>query len=458
MSIKKTFSDILENFNDIITQKNTPSELLWQEFLKIHPADIAQFLTKIDKEKAIKLFSIIPNKIKFEIFVYMSESSKVLFLAKMSDQEKRTILSSLPLDELTDLFDYFSDQELKDYLKLLHKKDREKVISLMQFDPDSAGGLMHTDVLTLMQDLTIEKSINILQRLQPKKELHSVIYITNLEQELIGQIKLEDLVLKKPTTKLSTIIKPIELTINVSQDKEQIASDMSKYKIDIAPVVSDNNIFLGVIDSEALVDIIEQKATEEVYKISALPPIKETYFETPFIKLFYKRLPILTILLLTQTFSTMVLGHYESMLDGTIFMLYLTMIASTGGNASGQTSVLAIQGLSSGEISDQNIFKFLKREFLMACSIGLTLALITFARVFIVHQDFAQLPATIVISTSIAAIVIFSVILGSLIPIILKKLKFDPAFSAGPFLATLMDIFGLLIYCNLIKVSFKLIA
>ncbi len=450
MSIKKLFSDILDNFENITNVKSTANELLWQDFLKVHPADIAQFLTKIDKEKSKKLFTIIPKKIRAEVFAYLSESGKVNFLSILSNQEKREILSTLPLDDLTDLFDYFSDQELKDYIKLLHKKDREKVISLMKFDPDSAGGLMHTDVLTLMQDFTIEKSIKILQRLQPRKELHSIIYLTNLENELVGQIKLEDLVLKKPHIKLTSIIKPAELVINVNETKEKIASNMSKYKLDISPVISDNNIFLGVIDSEALVDIIEQKAAEEVYKISALPPIKQTYFDTPFFKLFSKRLPILTILLLTQTFSTIILGKYESML-GDFFGLYLTMIASTGGNASGQTSVLVIQGLSSGEISDGNIFRFLKREFLMACAIGITLALITFARVFIFDPEPSKLLHVFTVSASIAAIVIFSVVLGSIIPIILKKLKFDPAFSAGPFLATLMDIFGLLIYCNLIK-------
>lgn len=449
MSQKKIFSDIIENFNTIIEQDPILEEL-WQEFLKIHPADIAQFLTQINKEKAFKIFSIIPNKIKFEIFSYFSEVSKVSFLSSVPDSSKRSILSSLALDELTDLFDYFSDQELKDYLKLLHKKDREKVISLMQFDPDSAGGLMHTDVLTLMKDLTIEKSINILQRLQPKKEFHSIIYVVNLDDELIGYIKLEDLVLKKPSTKLSTIIKDIKLSINVNEQKEKIASDMSKYKLDIAPVVSDNNIFLGVIDSEALVDIIEQIALEDTYKISALSPIKNTYFETRFFKLFFKRIPILTILLLTQTFSTLILSYYESMI-GSFLMIYLTMIASTGGNASSQTSVLVIQGLNSGEISDSNIFKFLKREVLMACAIGFTLAIITFIRVFIVSPDTSKLLEIFTISVSIATIVLFSVVLGSIIPIILKKLKLDPALSAGPFLATLMDIFGLLIYCNLIK-------
>lgn len=455
MNIKKVFNEILENFNDFIAQNNEYSNILFQELLKIHPADIAQFLGDIEKELSQKIFLILPKKLKSEVFLYLSESSKISFLKILSDHEISLVLSSLPIDELTDLFDYLSDEELKKYLKLIHKKDRERVISLLQFDPESAGGLMHTDVLTLMEDLTIEKSIKILQRLQPTKELHRIIYITNKENELIGFINLEDLVLKKPNTKLSGIIKQPVITINVNEDRENIAKNMSKYKLSVAPVVSENNIFLGIIDSDALLDIIEQEAAEDVYKISALKPIKNTYFETPFSKLYYQRVSILAILLLTQTFSAIIIKSYEDLLAG-FLVIFLTMIASTGGNASSQTSALVIQGLLSGEISENNRYRFLKREFLMACAIGITLAVISFIRVIITNPGIEHLIETFAISLSIATIVVVSVMLGSIIPLMLKRFKLDPALSAGPFLATIMDILGILIYCTISKLILKL--
>jgi magnesium transporter len=318
----------------------------------------------------------------------------------------------------------------------------------MKFDPESAGGIMHTDILTLMQDFTIEKSIKILQRLQPSVTLHRMIYVTNQENELVGHINLEDLVLMPPQTKLQSIIKKDQLIVNANEDREKIAQEMVKYKLSSVPVISETNIFLGMIDSEELADIIEQEAAEDVYKISALSPIKHTYFETPFLKLFYQRATILSVLLLIQTFSSLVSSHYELILVG--FLRFLTMIASTGGNASGQTSVLAIQGLVTGEISSSNMGRFLKREAYMAAAIGFTLGLVSFLRVFITNPA-TSLIDNLTISISLAAIVLVSVMLGGIVPLMLKKFKMDPALSAGPFLATIMDIVGIFIFCIISK-------
>lgn len=448
MNSEKIFAEILDHLEETLAQSSPQYIELWQQFLKIHPADIAEFIGSQNKSTAKKLFLALPRKTKLETFSYSSDTMKVLCLSLLPEQERSSFLSSLPLDELTDLFDDLSDEDLKKYLKLLHKRDREKVISLMKFDPESAGGIMHTEILTLIQDFTIEKSIKILQRLQPSVTLHRMIYVTTQENELVGHINLEDLVLMPPQTKLQSILKKDQLIVNAKEDREKIAQEMVKYKLSSVPVISDANIFLGMIDSEELADIIEQEAAEDVYKISALSPIKHTYFETPFLQLYYQRAIILSALLLIQTFSSLVSSHYELILVG--FLRFLTMIASTGGNASGQTSVLAIQGLISGEISTSNMGRFLKREVSMAAAIGLTLGLVSFIRVFITNPA-TSLIHNLTISISLAAIVLVSVMLGGIVPIMLKKLKMDPALSAGPFLATIMDIVGIFIFCIISK-------
>jgi magnesium transporter len=316
----------------------------------------------------------------------------------------------------------------------------------MRFDPESAGGIMNTDVLTLMQDFTVEKSIQILQRLQPRRELHHSIYVTNQDNELVGHINLEDLLLKNPKTRLSSFLRKNELVVGVDEDRESVAHKMVHYKLMTAPVVGTGNIFLGIIPSETLVDVIEREAAEDVYKISALAPIKHAYFDTPFARLFYQRASILVILLLVQTLSTIIIGKYEVLL-GSFLMMFITMITSTGGNSSSQTSALVIQGLISGEITDSNIMRFLKRELFMALAIGASLGVISFVRVYLTHTG--NVWGNLAVSVSLTVIVVVSVMLGSLIPIILKKLDLDPALSAGPFLATIMDVLGLLIYCGI---------
>lgn len=444
MDAKKTLAQVADNVETIVQEDSPLGVLLWQELVKLHPADIAQFFSVIDKDSVKLLFKKFPHALKAHIFSYLSYSMKVYCLSFLDGHDRGHLLSALPLDELTDFFDELSDEELKSYLKLLHKKDREKVLSLMRFDPESAGGIMNTDVITLMADFTIEKSIQILQRLQPSIELHQHIYVTNQDNELIGHINLEDLVLKNAKTRLSSILRKNELVVNVKQDQETIAHQMVHYKLMTVPVVGDDNVFLGVIPSDTLVGIIEREAAEDVYKISALAPIKHTYFETPFLKLLYQRSSILIILFLVQIFSSLIIIHYERLLEG-FLILFIAMVQSTGGNSSSQSSALVIQGISSGELNASNIRRFLGREALMAVLIGSTLGVVSFIRIYVLHQSYIW--PNIAISLSLSLIVVVSMLLGSLIPVMLRKLRMDPALAAGPFLATLMDILGLLIYC-----------
>lgn len=444
MDAEKTLAQVAGNITTVVNEDSPLGVLLWKELIKLHPADIAQFFTSLDKESVKLLFTKFPHALKAHVFSYLSYSMKVYCLSFLDGHDRGQLLSTLPLDELTDFFDELSDEELKSYLKLLHKKDREKVLSLMRFDPESAGGIMNTDVITLMADFTIEKSIQILQRLQPSIELHQQIYVTNQDNELVGHINLEDLVLKNPKTRLASILRKNELVVNVKQDQEAIAHQMLHYKLMTVPVVGDDNVFLGVIPSDTLVDIIEREAAEDVYKISAMTPIKHTYFETPFMKLLYQRSSILIILFLVQIFSSIIMIYYDRLLEG-FLILFIAMIQSTGGNSSSQSSALVIQGISSGELNASNIRRFLRREALMALLIGATLTIVSFIRIYVLHQG--HFWANIAVSLSLGIIVVVSMLLGSLIPVMLRKLGMDPALAAGPFLATLMDILGLLIYC-----------
>ena len=444
VSVARVYQDISDNMEAVIRGDNARALSLWQTFSNLHPADIAQFLSEQNKDTARRLFLKLPTFLQVPVFSYLSYSMKVVCLSMLDDRERGEVLSSLPLDELTDFFDELSDDELKKYLNLLHKRDREKVLSLMRFDPQSAGGVMNTDVVTLMQDFTISKSIQILQRLQPSVELHQRIYVTDQENELQGYINLQDLVLKNCNNRLYSILHKNELVVNVDEDQEIVSSHMVHYKLMTAPVVDKDNLFLGIISSDTLVDIIEQEAAEDVYKMSALAPIKHAYFDTPFKKLLYQRSSILIALFLVQIASSFIMIHYNALLEG-FLIFFLTMIQSTGGNSSSQSSALAIQGISSGEINDSNYKRFLTREVLMAGFIGSLLAVVSFIRVHVLHSG--HFVENLAVSVSLGIIVVVSMLLGSLIPVILRKFKLDPALSAGPFLATLMDVLGLLIYC-----------
>lgn len=444
MMTKNLLNQIFDHLDETIKRNTELGRYLWLELLKSHPADIADLLANLSREDAEILYLEFPENLKLNVFRYLSNQMKVFCLSFLKDPDRSFLLTRLSIDDLTDVFDELSDEELKKYLRLLHKNDRELVLSLLQFNEDTAGGIMDTSVLTLMQDFTVEKCIQILQRLQPNKDLHHTIYVTDQDNKLTGHIGLEDLVLKSPKERLTNILRKNELVFNAEEDKETVAQKMRHYQLTTAPVIDNNNVFLGIIPGETLVDIIEEEAAEDVYHMSALANIKDTYFETPFITLFTQRSSILLILLLAQNLSSLLIKSYKSILNTFDLVAFITMLTSTGGNTSSQTSALVIKGLASGEITEANMRRFLLREFFMALMIATLLGAFTFVRVYYQYQKFWE---SLVVGSSLSIIVMVSVILGSCIPLFLKALKLDPALSAGPLLGTFMDVIGLFIYC-----------
>ncbi|MBT4855636.1 magnesium transporter [bacterium] len=448
MNPEKIFEQIERHFDSVVLQDSELGKELWRALTSLHPADIAAYMSNVSKDQFVRLYATFPQPLQIEIFHYLSDSYKAYTLSVVEDKLKAKILESMSLDEFTDLVGLVDKEELAHYFKLMRKKDRNLVISLMKFGPDSAGGVMDINVISLSNDLTVSKSIVLLQKLQPKKELHDVIYVTDNNNKLMGHINLEDLVMHSPKTQLSSFIKQNEYVAHADEDQELVAQKMLHYHLTTVPVVSKEDQFLGVIPSETLAEILEEEGAEDVYRISAMSPIKHTYFETPFFKLLFERGYILVILLLIESFASIILHAHEATIPAWLFV-FLTMLVSVGGNTSSQTSAVVIQGLASGEINFSNAPRFLRREFLMAMLLALVLGVTAFARVF--FSTYSTIGSFIIAITT-AAIVLTSVVLGSLVPLILKRIGSDPAFSAGPFLATVMDILGILMFCYIVKI------
>lgn len=447
---EKLFAEIKKNIKAVISKRSALGKSLWKELLKAHPADIAAFLASLSVEEFKKIFVSLPDDLGCSVFREFSEPLQALALGILNDGMRIDALGCLTTDELTDLFENLSDADLKHYLNLLHKKDREKVLDLLKFNPESAGGVMDTDALALNDDLTVHKSIQLLQRLDVDQEIHRQIFIINQSKSLVGHIFLEDLVIQKPEKLLSSILRKNIFVAQANDDQELVANKMVHYNLSIVPVVGQDNFFLGVITSQTLVDIIEEESAENVYRMSAMTPVKGTYFDVSFSRLLYERSYILIILLLAQSISSFIIDSYEVLLTG-LLMQFLTMLTSTGGNASSQTSAIIIQGMASGEINQNNLRRFFKREIVIAAAIALILGGTAFARVYMTSNN---LVASAAVGLSIFAIVMVSIVMGSVIPVFLRRLRIDPAYSAGPVLATLMDIVGLMIYCSISQAIF----
>jgi magnesium transporter len=246
-----------------------------------------------------------------------------------------------------------------------------------------------------------------------------------------------------------------EFVALAQEDQQSIAQRMMHYNLNIVPVVSEDNFFLGVIPSTTLVDVIEEESAEDVYRMSAMSPVKGTYLEESFFKQLYQRSYILIVLMLVQSLSSIILKYNTDLLatvSGGLLLQFLTMLVGTGGNAGSQTSGVVIQGMASGEINNANLKKFFKREFLLACAIGLVLGMTVFARVYTTS---ANMIGSIAVSSSVLCVVIVSIVIGSTVPVLLRRLSIDPAYWAGPVLGTVMDVLGLLIYCTVAQAIFS---
>lgn len=447
MEEKKLFRDIEDNIEAVIARSTPLGISLWEALAKVHPADCAEFFDTIFRGNAQRLFMSFSHIMRLKVFVELSDTMKVFMLSHMTDVERTEALHALPIDELTDLFDLLSDEELKLYLNLLHKRVRQKVLSLLEFEPDSAGGIMDTEVLSLMADFTVERSIALLQRLGPGKDIYQQIYVTNKAHLLEGHINLEDLVLHKPYERIASFMHQNEVVVRATDDQEEVAKKMVHYELVTVPVVDDNNIFLGVIPSETLIDVIVQEASEDVQKMAALPPMKYPYFQMSFMRLFYQRSSVLVALLVAESFSGTMLRAYDIYIEG-LLVSFIPMLTSAGGNAGSQASAVAIQGLASGEFHFDNVKRLLRREVMLTGSIALALGIISFLRVYFVGGDLIK---SFIVSGTIAIIIFIASISGTLTPFILRRFHIDPAFFAGPFLATVMDILGMAIFCLLAK-------
>ncbi len=442
----KILENIALHIHEVLAQETLRSRDLVVQLNFAHFADIAQLLNSLDLPYSTQLFMLLNPTLQVHVFYELQPSLMRSILSKLSSADKSTLLKNSHADEITDLFDILSDEELQGCLEVLHQKERQQVLSLMQFAPDTAGGIMDIDVISFKQTFTVAKSITLLQRLRPRKDLHRNIYVTDEHNKLVGVIKLEDLVLKRPETKLSSILRQVPFVAVVDQNQEEIVNKMAHYKAMIAPVVNDQNFLLGVITGETLVDVLQQEAHEDVQKMSGFF-LSQSYLESTTTSIVFRRGSFLAFLLLAESLTSVIMEYFQTTLalaGPTFLFSFIAMLVATGGNTSSQTSAIVIQGLSSGDINDANVRKFLKREFFIGFVLAVFLSVIAFARIYMFHHDPR---GSLVVSLSLGMIVFMAVLFGSILPVVLKKFQIDPAFFAGPFLATIMDILGMMVYC-----------
>lgn len=433
-----------ERIYNLIEQKDIVNLKL--ELLKLNEADIAEILDEIDdNEKRIRIFRLLPKTIAADVFADLDLDNQQNIITSLSMKEAGTILDNLFADDAVDLIEEMPANIVTKLLKNTTKETRADINFLLKYPVNSAGSIMNTAYIDLKENITVNQAIEKLRKEKEDTETLNICFVLDKERKLKGAIFLKDLLFNKPETLIKDIMETKVLYVNTYDDQEEVANSFSKYDVNTMPVVDSENRMVGIITIDDIVDIMEQEATEDIEKMAAISPTDKPYMKTSVFETWKKRIPWLLLLMISATFTGKIIQTYEEALASYVILTsFIPMFMDTGGNAGGQASVTIIRGISLKEIEFKDIFKIIWKEFRVAILTGITLAAANFIKLLVI--DKVNMSIASVVCLTLIITIIFAKIVGCTLPLFAKKVGFDPAVMASPFITTIVDALSLITY------------
>ena len=433
-----------ERIYNLIEQKDIVNLKL--ELLKLNEADIAEILDEIDdNEKRIRIFRLLPKTIAADVFADLDLDNQQNIITSLSMKEAGTILDNLFADDAVDLIEEMPANIVTKLLKNTTKETRADINFLLKYPINSAGSIMNTAYIDLKENITVNQAIEKLRKEKEDTETLNICFVLDKERKLKGAIFLKDLLFNKPETLIKDIMETKVLYVNTYDDQEEVANSFSKYDVNTMPVVDSENRMVGIITIDDIVDIMEQEATEDIEKMAAISPTDKPYMKTSVFETWKKRIPWLLLLMISATFTGKIIQTYEEALASYVILTsFIPMFMDTGGNAGGQASVTIIRGISLKEIEFKDILKIMWKEFRVAILTGITLAAANFIKLLVI--DKVNISIASVVCLTLIITIIFAKIVGCTLPLLAKKVGFDPAVMASPFITTIVDALSLITY------------
>ena len=411
----------------------------------VNVADIAAMMEELDEEIQLKMFRILPKDMAADIFSYLPIEVEQQIITSISDREAGKIIDNLMSDDATDLLEEMPANIVKRLLANASQETRRDINHLLRYPEDSAGSIMTVEFMDLKEGQTVQQAIDRIKKAAFDSETINICYVLDYQRRLKGTVALRYLLMKDPDEKIGDIMHENVISLHTLMDQEEVARQFQKYDFTAMPVVDNENRLVGIITVDDVVDILQEEATEDMEKMAAIVPSDKPYLKTTVFETWKKRIPWLLLLMISATFTGKIIASFEDALSVYVVLTtFIPMLMDTGGNAGGQASVTVIRGLSLNEISFSDTAKVLWKEIRVAILCGITLAAANFVKLMIV--DRVTLPVAAVVCMTLVAAVFFAKIVGSMLPIAAKKLGFDPAVMASPFITTIVDALSLLIY------------
>ena len=421
---------------------------LRQKVAEMNTADVAAILEEMEEEELLKVFRILPKRMAADVLSYLEVDHQQMIITSLSDKEAANIIDNLMADDATDLLEEMPANVVKKLLANASADTRRDINHLLRYPEDSAGSIMTVEYVDLKENMTVQDAINRIRQVGVDSETINICYVLDAKRTLVGTVALRYLLITPPDAIIGEMMHENVVFINTMMDQEEVARQFQKYDFTAMPVVDNENRLVGIITVDDIVDILQEEATEDIEKMAAIVPTDKPYMKTTVFETWKKRIPWLLLLMISATFTGSIITSFEDALSACVVLTaYIPMLMDTGGNAGGQASVTIIRGLSLNEIEFKDAFKVVWKEARVAVLCGLTLAAANFLKLLLF--DRVTIAVAAVVCLTLVAAVFIAKIIGCLLPMLAKKIGFDPAVMASPFITTIVDALSLLIYFSI---------
>lgn len=421
-------------------------------FVTMNPADIAAVFSSLEEEKLPLLFRLLPKELAAETFVEMEPEEQELLIRGFSDNELKEVVDELYVDDAADLVEEMPANVVMRILNQADPEMRRSINQILRYPENSAGSIMTTEYVSLRPDMTVEESILRIRRQGIDKETIYTCYVTT-DRTLIGLVTVKDLLLcEDDETQVKDIMLTNLISVTTHTDQEEVAKMFGKYDFLALPVVDNENRMVGIVTFDDAYDVMEDETTEDMEIMAAMTPSEKTYLKSTPFELFKHRIPWLLLLMVSATFTGLIITSFESALSMLpVLTAFIPMLMDTGGNSGSQSSVTIIRALSLDEVKFSDIFKIMWKEVRTAVMCGVVLSAVCFLKILLVDRMLMgntsiSLLVNGVICLTLGVTVIIAKFVGCTLPLLAKKLGFDPAVMASPFITSIVDALSLLVY------------
>ncbi|HNW04496.1 MAG TPA: magnesium transporter [Oscillospiraceae bacterium] len=439
-----------------ITLENTIISLLENKrfsslkdiFVTMNPFDIAAVFEELPEEPLPLLFRLLPKELAAETFAEMGPDHQELLIKGFSDSELREVIGELYTDDAAALVEEMPASVVKRILNQADPEKRRMINEILNYPEDSAGSIMTTEYVDLRPGMTASEAIDHIRRTGIDKETIDTCYVTDKSRILIGTISIRTLILANGGFAISELMEPHVISVSTMEDQESVANMFAKYNFTALPVVDAENRLVGIVTVDDAMDVIVAEATEDIEKMAAITPSERPYLKTPILEIWKSRILWLLLLMISATFTGMIITHFEDALAAYVVLTaYIPMLMDTGGNSGSQSSVTVIRSLSLNDLEFSDIFRVVWIEARVALLCGLTLGVVNFAKLLLFDQ--VGVTVALVVCMTLVITVFAAKLVGCILPLIAKKFGLDPAVCASPVLTTIVDALALLIYFSI---------